>query len=75
MTAKKPTRFYRINQVLGDTNATPPIPPIIPLSRSCWLAGVKAGRYPRPVKIGSRAVAWRSDEIDALLVSLGGQQS
>jgi predicted DNA-binding transcriptional regulator AlpA len=28
-----------------------------PVSRSSWLAGVKTGRYPKPVKLGPRSVA------------------
>lgn len=42
---------------------------IIPVSRATWYAGIAAGRYPRPVKIGLRSVAWRKSEIDALLQS------
>jgi phage/plasmid primase-like uncharacterized protein len=48
------------------------IEPIIPVSRSCWLAGVKSGRFPKPVKLGARATAWRSVDIQALLDSMNG---
>lgn len=41
-----------------------------PVSRSSWLQGVKDGRYPKPVKIGARAVAWKSSDIAALIASL-----
>jgi prophage regulatory protein len=35
-----------------------------------WLyAEVKAGRFPKPLKIGSRAVAWRRSEVHAWLNS------
>jgi prophage regulatory protein len=35
-----------------------------------WLhAEIKAGRFPKPVKIGARAVAWRRSEIEAWLKS------
>lgn len=33
-------------------------------SRSAVYAGVKSGTFPKPVVIGTRAVAWVSDEID-----------
>lgn len=69
-TSKQP--LLRLRQILGDPHASPPVPPIVPVSRSCWLAGVKAGRFPHPVKIGQRAVAWRSDDIEALMASLKG---
>jgi prophage regulatory protein len=42
----------------------------IPVSRSSWLAGVKAGRYPAPVRISARCVAWKSSSIEALIASL-----
>lgn len=35
-----------------------------------WLhTEIKAGKFPKPVKIGSRAVAWRKSEIHAWLAS------
>ena len=33
------------------------------LSRSGLYAAIKNGTFPKPVKIGLRAVAWRSDDI------------
>jgi prophage regulatory protein len=41
-----------------------------PVSRSAWLAGVKAGRYPAPVRLSPRSVAWRAEDIRALVASL-----
>lgn len=41
-----------------------------PISRASWYAGVKAGKYPQPVKLGERASAWRSSEVEALIQSL-----
>ncbi len=41
----------------------------IPVSRSHWLAGVAEGRYPAPVKLSKRCVAWRSADILALIAS------
>lgn len=42
----------------------------IPVSRSAWLAGVRAGRYPAPVRLSARCVAWRPEDIRALVASL-----
>jgi prophage regulatory protein len=42
----------------------------VPLSRSSWLAGVKDGIYPKPVRISARRVAWRANEIEAFVRSL-----
>ena len=39
----------------------------IPVSKSTWWAGVRSGRYPKPVKLGSRITAWRVEDIRALI--------
>jgi prophage regulatory protein len=52
---------------LGDPKADPPVPPIIPVSKSSWWAGVKSGRYPKPIKLGPRTTAWRVDDIRRLI--------
>jgi len=41
----------------------------IPVSRSHWWAGVASGRYPAPVRLSTRCVAWRSSDIRALIAS------
>lgn len=40
------------------------------IPKSSWDRGVRQGRYPKPVKIGPRAVAWTSTSIDALIYDL-----
>jgi prophage regulatory protein len=42
---------------------------IIPVSRSTWYAGIQAGDYPAPVKLGLRAAAWRRSDIEKLAAS------
>ncbi|MFP3549113.1 AlpA family phage regulatory protein [Paraburkholderia sp. SIMBA_049] len=39
----------------------------IPVSRATWYAGVKSGRYPKPVSLGPRCVAWKASEIQQLV--------
>jgi predicted DNA-binding transcriptional regulator AlpA len=39
----------------------------IPVSKSTWWAGIKNGRYPKPVKLGPRITAWRVEDIHALI--------
>lgn len=63
------TGFVREKQIIGNKKAKPPIPPIIPVSKSAWWAGVKAGRYPKPVKLGPHTTAWRVEDIRALIES------
>jgi len=65
------TGFLRLKQIIGDPKAEPPIPPIIPVKKSCWWAGVKSGRFPEPVKIGNgRGTFWRVEDIRALIESV-----
>lgn len=40
------------------------------IPKSSWDRGVRQGRYPKPIKIGVRAVAWTSTSIDSLIESL-----
>jgi prophage regulatory protein len=63
------TGFLRLPQILGDCTASPPIPPIIPVGKTCWWEGVKAGRFPKPVKLGPRVTVWRVEDIRALIAS------
>lgn len=68
------TGFLRINQIIGDPKAEPPIPAIIPVSKSTWWAGVKSGRYPQPVRtLGLRITAWRVEDIRALIEEACGR--
>lgn len=41
----------------------PTVLEITGLKKSTIYAGAKNGTFPKPVKVGSRAVAWRSDEV------------
>ncbi len=61
------TGFLRLPQIIGDPSATPPIPALIPVSKSTWTRGIREGRFPAPVKLGLRAAAWRVEDIRALI--------
>jgi prophage regulatory protein len=52
--------FVRIHSILAPHGP-------IPVGKSTWWAGVKSGRYPRPVKLGPRITAWRVSDIRALI--------
>ena len=54
------TGFVRLKQILAPTGP-------IPVSKSTWWAGVKDGRYPKPVKLGRRITAWRVEDIRDLI--------
>nr|WP_253550689.1 AlpA family phage regulatory protein [Herbaspirillum rubrisubalbicans] len=40
---------------------------IIPVSRATWYAGISTGRYPEPVRLGPRCVAWRMRDIQNIV--------
>jgi predicted DNA-binding transcriptional regulator AlpA len=52
--------FYRLPTVLNK----------IPVSRSAWWAGIKAGRYPAGLKIAPRTTAWLQSDIEDLCARL-----
>jgi predicted DNA-binding transcriptional regulator AlpA len=54
------TGFVRLPSILGPKGP-------IPFGRSTWWAGVKTGRFPKPVKLGPRTSAWRVEDIRALI--------
>ena len=61
-------RLLRLSEIIGSKKRG--IPPIIPVSRTTWLVGVKEGRYPQPVKVGRSAIAWRESDVLVLLARL-----
>jgi prophage regulatory protein len=63
------TGYLRLPQIIGNPNAEPPIPAIIPVGKSTWWEGVKSGRFPKPVKLGPRITAWRVEDIRSLIAT------
>jgi predicted DNA-binding transcriptional regulator AlpA len=61
--------FLRIQHIVGDPKAEPPIPALIPIGKSTFWAGVKSGKFPQPVKLGARTTAWRVSDIQKLMDS------
>ncbi len=61
--------FLRIWQIVGSKSRN--IPPLIPISRTSFLMGVKSGKYPKPVKLSERTVAWRVEDIKNLVNRMG----
>ena len=63
-----PPSFLRLKHIIGDQNASfPPIPPIIPISKTAWWNCVKDGVYPKPMKLSDNVTVWRSDDIQKLV--------
>jgi hypothetical protein len=61
--------FMRLKQILGDKKTNTPA--IIPVGRTTFLNNVKSGLYPQPVKLGVRTVAWKVEDIRALIEQMG----
>lgn len=57
--------FLRLPQIIGNKKRG--IPPVIPVSKSTWWAGVKDGRFPKPVKLGPRTTVWKVEDIKRLI--------
>lgn len=68
MNAFAETGFLRVNQIIGNSKAIPPIPPIIPVGRSTWWAGVKSGIYPQPIKLSPKVTVWRVEDIRDFII-------
>jgi prophage regulatory protein len=52
--------FVRLSSILAPHGP-------IPVGRSTWWAGVKSGRFPKPVKLGPRTTAWKVEDIRTLI--------
>ncbi|MBL3677530.1 MAG: AlpA family phage regulatory protein [Alphaproteobacteria bacterium] len=57
------TGFVRLREVLK----------VFPVSKTTWWAGVKSGKFPKPIKLGPKMTAWRAEDIRALIVAMGGR--
>jgi len=52
-------QLLKLKEVLGYTS----------LGRSTFLQGVKDGRFPKPVRLSARRVAWRLSDIQRLITA------
>lgn len=57
------TGFMRLPQVLS----------VIPVGKTSWWEGVRAGRFPKPIKLSTRCTAWRAEDIRELITKLAEQ--
>lgn len=56
--------FLRLSQVLR----------LLPVSKTSWYDGIKAGIYPPPVKIGKRSKAYRAQDIRGLIDQINDEK-
>ncbi len=55
-----------LNTTTEELLRLPQVLEIVPVSRATWYLRVKKGHFPKPVKIGARAAAWRRRDIEKL---------
>ena len=58
--AENPTVLLRLSGVLSR----------FPVSRAHFYAGIKAGKYPKPIRLSDGIVVWNAAEIEALCRSV-----
>ena len=51
------TGFVRLPQILS----------LIPISRSAWWAGIREGKFPQGIKLGSKTTVWRAEDMRHLI--------
>jgi prophage regulatory protein len=64
---KTTPKSYGVMQVTGYIRQSQLIPAIFPFSSATLWRMVKAGTFPKPVKLGPRITAWRVEDIRELL--------
>lgn len=67
-----PNGLYRIKSIVRTKTGPPPL---FDLSASTWWAGVKSGRFPKPVRLGERMTCWKGSDLLALAERVGGGQA
>ena len=58
------TGFLRLKDVLT----------FIPIGRPSWYAGIKSGKYPKPIKFGQRTALYRVEDIEALIAEISSAE-
>lgn len=64
LTTEEPERLLRMPEVLAR----------IPVSRTTWLEGIQAGKFPQPVRLTARTLAWRERDINLLIRRMAGDE-
>lgn len=45
----------------------PTILEVIPVGKTTWWEGIRAGRFPKPHKLGPNTTVWRAEDIQRLI--------
>jgi hypothetical protein len=63
--------FLRLSWIIG--NSSKGIQPRIPVSRATWYAGIRSGKFPKPIRLSEGISVWRTSDIDDLCHQLEQQ--
>jgi prophage regulatory protein len=69
------TGFVRLSQIVGYTRDKVFTPGVYPVSATAWWDGVRTGKYPKPVRLGERSVAWRAEDIRKLIDQISANEA
>ena len=59
------TALLRLSQIIGDKRKG--LAPLLPISKSSWWNGIKAGIYPKGRKLSRRTTVWLAADIRKLI--------
>jgi prophage regulatory protein len=62
--------FVRVSQLLGCRRRG--LPGILPISRSGLYLWIREGRWPAPVRLGPKVIAWPAQQIREALEDMKG---
>jgi prophage regulatory protein len=73
---RKPTRHAAV--LLGEDAGYLRLPEVLtlfPVAERSWWKGIATGKYPQPVRLSTRTVAWKVSDIRQLLASVEERQA
>ncbi|WP_441228137.1 helix-turn-helix transcriptional regulator [Tardiphaga sp. 20_F10_N6_6] len=56
-------QFYRLKHIVQPHGK-------FPICASSWWAGVKSGRYPKPIKLGPKISVWQGSVLNSLVTDV-----
>lgn len=66
-----PNGLYRVKFIVRTKTGGPPL---IDMSPATWWAGVKSGRFPKPIRNGSMTF-WRGADLLTLIEKMSAEQA
>jgi prophage regulatory protein len=67
-----PNGLYRVKSIIRTKGGPPPL---IDVCAATWWAGVKAGSFPKPVRMGRRMTCWRGSDLLSFVKRLSEEQT